>query len=201
MKKCLRCGALFTPSPGFVNFCSIKCSHFRYLSKESRDNISRSLAEYHKEHPRSREIIDVAIAKQKETWRRKLLEIPIENLKFDTLRRRIIIEQDGKCNHCGLSIWMGHEIILEIDHIDGDNTNNKRLNLEAICPNCHSLTSTWRGRNKKNINKGRISDEDLMAAIIKHNLNFRQALIEVGLSPRGGNYVRCHRLARLLTSI
>jgi hypothetical protein len=40
------------------------------------------------------------------------------------------------------------KIPLEINHIDGDSTNNVESNLELICPNCHSLTSTYRGLNK-----------------------------------------------------
>lgn len=39
-------------------------------------------------------------------------------------------------------------IPLEIDHIDGDYTNNSEDNLQLLCPNCHSLTSTYKGANK-----------------------------------------------------
>ena len=54
-----------------------------------------------------------------------------------------------KCETCGCSgHWQGGEISLEIDHIDGDNTNNTRENLRYLCPNCHALTETYRGRNK-----------------------------------------------------
>lgn len=37
---------------------------------------------------------------------------------------------------------------LEIDHIDGNSENNKEENLRLICPNCHSLTSSFRNLNK-----------------------------------------------------
>ncbi len=50
---------------------------------------------------------------------------------------------------CGLSSWQGYVLSLELDHIDGDNENNKMSNLRLLCPNCHTLTPTWRGRNKK----------------------------------------------------
>lgn len=39
---------------------------------------------------------------------------------------------------------------LEVEHIDGDSTNNKEYNLTLLCPNCHSLTKTYRGLNKGN---------------------------------------------------
>jgi hypothetical protein len=38
---------------------------------------------------------------------------------------------------------------LELDHIDGNYQNNALGNLRLMCPNCHSLTPTFRGRNKR----------------------------------------------------
>lgn len=40
-----------------------------------------------------------------------------------------------------------NNIPLEIEHIDGNYLNNKEENLILICPNCHSLTSTYKGAN------------------------------------------------------
>lgn len=54
-----------------------------------------------------------------------------------------------KCQKCGCDgTWQDGTIALEIDHIDGDNTNNELSNLRYLCPNCHALTVTYRGRNK-----------------------------------------------------
>lgn len=54
-----------------------------------------------------------------------------------------------KCQNCGCDgHWQNGIITLEIDHIDGDNTNNELSNLRYLCPNCHALTETYRGRNK-----------------------------------------------------
>lgn len=59
-----------------------------------------------------------------------------------------------KCEKCGCDgHWQDGEISLEIDHIDGDNTNNSIDNLHYLCPNCHALTETYRGRNKALKNK------------------------------------------------
>ena len=44
--------------------------------------------------------------------------------------------------------WQNGIISLEIHHIDGDNTNNEISNLQYLCPNCHALTKTYRGKNK-----------------------------------------------------
>ena len=55
-----------------------------------------------------------------------------------------------KCQNCGCDgHWQNGVIALEIDHIDGDNTNNEISNLRYLCPNCHALTDTYRGKNIK----------------------------------------------------
>ena len=54
-----------------------------------------------------------------------------------------------RCEKCGCDgHWQDGIISLEIDHIDGDNTNNQLSNLRYLCPNCHALTDTYRGKNK-----------------------------------------------------
>jgi hypothetical protein len=62
------------------------------------------------------------------------------------LKKHLIIERGHKCESCGNVKWMGYLIALEVEHIDGDRTNNDKKNLKLLCPNCHSLTPTWRGR-------------------------------------------------------
>ena len=55
-----------------------------------------------------------------------------------------------KCQNCGCDgHWKNGIIALEIDHIDGDNTNNEISNLRYLCPNCHTLTDTYRCKNIK----------------------------------------------------
>lgn len=74
------------------------------------------------------------------------------------IRRYLRIKYNNSCCLCG---WnkvnpYTNKIPLEIDHIDGDPLNHSESNLRLICPNCHSLTETYRGHNKKNgIIKGR----------------------------------------------
>lgn len=43
--------------------------------------------------------------------------------------------------------WNGEKLVLQVDHIDGDNTNNIINNLRILCPNCHTQTDTY--SNKK----------------------------------------------------
>lgn len=67
------------------------------------------------------------------------------------LRKRLLREGvlEAKCTSCGGVQWMGRAIPLELAHLDGDKTNNQLENLRLICPNCHALTSTYRGKNAK----------------------------------------------------
>ena len=57
---------------------------------------------------------------------------------------------NNKCSICGWSKInpYTHTIPLEIEHIDGNYQNNNESNLLLLCPNCHSLTSTYKGANK-----------------------------------------------------
>lgn len=53
-----------------------------------------------------------------------------------------------KCSCCGCDgNWQYGKIALEIHHKDGDKTNNEIDNLTYLCPNCHALTDTYRGKN------------------------------------------------------
>ena len=96
------------------------------------------------------------------------------------------------CSICNISKWRDLDIMLELDHIDGNASNNNLSNLRLLCPNCHSQTPTFRGRNI-NSGKKKVSDEELIKSL-KETQNIRQALINVGLSPRGGNYTRASKL-------
>ena len=52
------------------------------------------------------------------------------------------------CGICGLGPeWNGMVLVLQIDHINGDSTDSRLENLRFLCPNCHSQTETFAGRN------------------------------------------------------
>lgn len=66
------------------------------------------------------------------------------------IRKFLFEKYKNKCSKCGWSEINSftNKIPLEVDHIDGNFKNNKESNLRLICPNCHSLTSTYKAINK-----------------------------------------------------
>lgn len=51
--------------------------------------------------------------------------------------------KEDRCEECGLTEWNGEKISLHLDHVNGDNLDNRIENLRILCPNCHSQTETY----------------------------------------------------------
>ncbi len=66
------------------------------------------------------------------------------------LKPHLIKDRGYECEGCHLTEWRDVPIPLEIDHKNGDRTDNRLENLELLCCNCHALTDTWRGRKNGN---------------------------------------------------
>jgi 5-methylcytosine-specific restriction endonuclease McrA len=66
-------------------------------------------------------------------------------LKLRILKSNLI---EYKCAICGINEWLGKKIVLQLDHINGNNRDNRIENLRLLCPNCHSQTETYCGKNK-----------------------------------------------------
>lgn len=68
------------------------------------------------------------------------------------VKRFLLIKYNDKCSRCGWGETNTYtkSIPLEVEHIDGNAYNNNPNNVTLICPNCQSLTKTYRGANRGN---------------------------------------------------
>jgi len=69
-----------------------------------------------------------------------------------TIKLYLIRKHGNKCMNCG---WceknpVTNKVPIELEHIDGNSENNELSNLKILCPNCHSLTPTYKALNKGN---------------------------------------------------
>lgn len=88
---------------------------------------------------------------KKKPWKDILVHEETRKNREDSSRLRRALKESGRdyiCEKCGNNgFWKDKEIILEIDHKDGNWQNNKPENLRFLCPNCHSQTDNF--YNKK----------------------------------------------------
>lgn len=75
----------------------------------------------------------------------------IDGRRGHYVREYIAQAQSNSCAICGAaSTWQKRPLILVLDHIDGNPTNNRRENLRLVCPNCDSQLPTYKSRNRGN---------------------------------------------------
>jgi HNH endonuclease len=55
--------------------------------------------------------------------------------------------KENRCEECGISEWRDRPLSLELHHRNGEKHDNRLENLALLCPNCHSQTDSWGGKN------------------------------------------------------
>jgi DNA-binding transcriptional ArsR family regulator len=55
----------------------------------------------------------------------------------------------ARCERCGLSEWLGAPLALALHHVNGRPDDNRLVNLQLLCPNCHSQTENFGVRNRR----------------------------------------------------
>ncbi len=71
---------------------------------------------------------------------------------YQSFKLKVRILEEGikphQCENCFMDEWQGQKIPLELHHRDGNRTNHLLGNILLLCPNCHSQTDNFRGKNK-----------------------------------------------------
>lgn len=81
-------------------------------------------------------------------------ELFVENCGWDAASLRKYVRKFNllpyECVNClNKGDWKGKELQLQLDHVNGNNKDNRMGNVRYLCPNCHSQTKNFSGRNKK----------------------------------------------------
>ena len=189
MKQCPKCNKEHEKAGVY---CSRSCGNSRVWSKEINEQRSAKLAG--RTVTRGHMDMDKWKANIKQAWLDKYNATPFDKLGMENRRRRVFEEQNYCCNKCGITEWFSKPISLELEHKDGSTTNNSRENLEGLCPNCHSITDTWRGRNKPSKNGANEVTDEFLLQCLNETDNIRQGLLKAGIAAKGNNYNRAKRL-------
>lgn len=198
LKQCLYCECELISK--WINkktrFCSRRCSNLYRAANTNYCAIqSTKLKKKYREEPwgfhclseETKAKIQKERIYKKKSWSEKVFSKSWDDLSEDYKKVRVKLEQNNKCAFCNLDEWRGAKLLLELDHIDGNRMNNARDNLRALCPNCHTTTETYRGRNKL---RGKFPSDSVLYKKYKEVGNIRQTLLAFNLAAKGGNYTR-----------
>ncbi len=122
MAKCLQCGTIYEPAYASAGiYCSNKCQALHTVDKKIQDWLDGNDCGY------------TGVKKQLKHF----------------IKRYLISKAGGACEVCGWNKKHPDDDrhLVEVHHIDGDAGNNRPENLQVLCPNCHSMTSTFKRRN------------------------------------------------------
>ena len=94
------------------------------------------------------------------------------NMSSTKLKRKLFKYglKEKKCELCGITEWNGRDLSFELHHINGNRHDNRYENIIILCPNCHSQTDNFRGKNSNSkLEQSRLDDLITIALNDKNN--------------------------------
>lgn len=152
-KHCEVCNSVLPIKKKNLKCCSNKCRGL--LVKTKNQHLIRFCIYCKKELKRTNKAITACSPQCRADYQFSLIKNAFYSGKqvSEHSARKILLSEHKECSICLLSEWQNSKIVLELDHIDGNCTNNVISNLRLLCPNCHSQTITSKGANKGNKNR------------------------------------------------
>jgi Zn finger protein HypA/HybF involved in hydrogenase expression len=92
-----------------------------------------------------------------------------------------------KCEECNINqTYNNKPIVLQLHHIDGNNSNNSIKNFQILCPNCHSQTQTFRSKKS-------LTEEDIIKACKKAK-TISEVITNLNRYPSGNLYNKIEKI-------
>lgn len=155
--NCLNCG-ISVSDPEKKKFCSRSCSNTYNNRRRTSKCGSCIMCDKSLRGKMSIRLYCSRACNSEHKRVERLKKIESGEVMSDRILKTYLIDIHGeKCMKCGwnsINPTTG-KVPIELEHSDGNSLNNKLENLKLLCPNCHSLTPTFRALNKGNGGKNR----------------------------------------------
>lgn len=126
-------------------------------------------------------------------------DVPLRSIKNRLIKEGLL---ENKCSACGINQWTtpissDNSIQLQIDHINGINNDHRIENIRLLCPNCHSKTHTFAGKNSKRIKKIKVC-LDCSKIVYKDSIRCRPCSSKIAVRKKKINWPSPEEMAKLV---